>query len=242
MSLVCTGRPDLGFVGRSMLGGAIGGAMVGAAIWTGIAGLPGLVTMGLGTAGTVSAYGAMRAYGANPCTVLNALASVATVFIGFAGIVGGTPMPPGLQPVWVGANAGGSSTSVVSGTGVSPQVLTGLGAISLASRMSGDDNPRNRLDEPYPNVKVKGYGKVPFPRGRIRNTDPNPMRSEYTKEFRMAFREWWYDEYGWYPDPARYELHHIRPLAKGGTNSYDNLVPLTFDQHDLFTNWWLYYP
>ncbi len=180
-SLVCSGGLDAGFIGGSMLGGAIGGAMVGAAIGTGVAGLPGLITMGLGTAGSVSAYGAMRTYGSNPCTVLNALASVATVFIGFAGIVGGTSLPPGLQPVWVGVNGGGPSASAVTGTGVSQQVLTGAGAISLASMMSGDDDSIPAVQPPTNRAGLR----------QAMGTPPKNMKNPQAHHnFPWTFRNW----------------------------------------------------
>ncbi|MBK7988188.1 MAG: HNH endonuclease [Ignavibacteria bacterium] len=37
-------------------------------------------------------------------------------------------------------------------------------------------------------------------------------------------------------------MHHIKPLSHGGTNSFDNLVPLIHpEQHPPFTNWWRRY-
>lgn len=38
-----------------------------------------------------------------------------------------------------------------------------------------------------------------------------------------------------------YELHHIQPREYGGTNDFENLVPLSRAQHRLFTNWWAGY-
>jgi len=34
------------------------------------------------------------------------------------------------------------------------------------------------------------------------------------------------------------EIHHILPREFGGSNDWDNLTPLTHDDHVLFTNWW----
>jgi 5-methylcytosine-specific restriction endonuclease McrA len=69
------------------------------------------------------------------------------------------------------------------------------------------------------------------------------MRAKFTKELRSQFRDWWYDEYGWYPSPDEYDIHHIKPLSRGGTNHFENLVPLKRGaDHDQFTTWWLSYP
>lgn len=38
-------------------------------------------------------------------------------------------------------------------------------------------------------------------------------------------------------------IHHIKPLSKGGLNSFENLVPLVQpDEHQPFTKWWRSYP
>jgi RHS repeat-associated protein len=108
--------------------------------------------------------------------------------------------------------------------------------------------PVNSRGEPYPEVEVEGYGKVPFPNGPITVTDPQPLRDEYTSELRKEFRDQWYDKYGWYPSSDKYEIHHIKPLSRGGANDFDNLVPLKIEtedqeeQHQQFTNWWHDYP
>ncbi|MEZ4711500.1 MAG: HNH endonuclease signature motif containing protein [Caldilineaceae bacterium] len=101
----------------------------------------------------------------------------------------------------------------------------------------------NNKGAKYPSTRVKGYGKVPFPTGDITDTDPAPLREQFTAEYRQEFRQYWYDTYEWYPSPDKYDIHHILPLSKGGTNDYDNLVPLERGlQHNQFTKWWLSYP
>jgi RHS repeat-associated protein len=101
----------------------------------------------------------------------------------------------------------------------------------------------NRSGKPYPKQRVRGYGEVPFPKGSIEPTNPGPMRAEFTQKMRMEYRDWWHDKYGWYPSPDKYEIHHIKPLSRGGTNDFQNLVPLRKGrQHNQFTNWWREYP
>jgi hypothetical protein len=58
-------------------------------------------------------------------------------------------------------------------------------------------------------------------------------RGDYIKE--------WYDrgystpEGGW----SGYDIHHIRPREYGGTNDFDNLVPIPRDVHQQqFNSWW----
>jgi RHS repeat-associated protein len=107
----------------------------------------------------------------------------------------------------------------------------------------GKPRQTNSKDVDYPTYEVEGYGEVPFPEGEIHVTDPAPMRNAFTKEWRMEFRRWWYDEYGWYPSPDVYDIHHIQPVSRGGTNDFTNLVPiLRGADHQQFATWWLSYP
>jgi hypothetical protein len=104
---------------------------------------------------------------------------------------------------------------------------------------SSGGRPLNKNKVPYPEVKVKGYGEVKFPKGKLIKTDPQPLRDAFTKKLKIGFRTWWHKKYGWYPNPDIYDLHHIHPLAWGGTNDFSNLVPLNrFTQHKLLTGCW----
>jgi hypothetical protein len=41
------------------------------------------------------------------------------------------------------------------------------------------------------------------------------------------------------PENGKINIHHIKPLAHGGDNCFDNLVPLIQpQQHQPFTSWW----
>lgn len=82
-----------------------------------------------------------------------------------------------------------------------------------------------------------------FQKGNIEVTDPAPIRAQFTSQYRIQFRNWWQDNYGWYPSPDKYDIHHIQPLSRGGTNDFSNLVPLERGaEHAQFTEWWLSYP
>jgi len=94
----------------------------------------------------------------------------------------------------------------------------------------------------YPNVTVGGYGKVPFPKGPYTPNNSQILRSEFTPKLKGEFKEWWIQQGRPWPDVpegSTLNIHHIKPLSKGGTNSFDNLVPLIQpEQHQPFTNWW----
>ena len=110
------------------------------------------------------------------------------------------------------------------------------------ARGSSGQSSTNKRGELYPEQEVEGYGKVPFPEGEISVTDPNLLRAQYTDSLRQRFRQWWYNKYGWFPTPGEYQIHHIKPLSRGGTNDFENLVPLRIGaEHQQFTNWWRYY-
>jgi RHS repeat-associated protein len=93
----------------------------------------------------------------------------------------------------------------------------------------------------YPDVDVEGYGKVPFPEGPY---EPNntSLRSSFTPSYKQQFQQWWTDQGRPWPE-GNVNIHHIKPLSKGGDNSFENLVPLVQpDEHQPFTNWWRSYP
>ena len=112
-SLACTGSVDIGFIAGAAASGALGGAAIGASAM--ILGGPATLTMGFSLLGVKSAYADYQAHGANACNLVIGMASLVSFFIGFGGLVsGGTPFPPALLPVAVGANGGGYSIASVS--------------------------------------------------------------------------------------------------------------------------------
>jgi RHS repeat-associated protein len=97
--------------------------------------------------------------------------------------------------------------------------------------------PLNSKDVPYPDVDVPGYGKVEFPDGPYSPNNSAARPAEFTQAFKNAFKTWWTDQGRPWPQ-GRIEIHHIKPLQFGGENVFENLVPLPWEVHRLFTSWW----
>jgi RHS repeat-associated protein len=102
----------------------------------------------------------------------------------------------------------------------------------------------NRAGEPYPNVTDPRTGQpIPPPPNNLTKVAPadrvpwtNAERGEYIKE--------WYDR-GYQTPPGGwqdYDIHHITPREYGGTNAFDNLVPVPRPVHQQqFNPWWRNY-
>lgn len=99
----------------------------------------------------------------------------------------------------------------------------------------------NRVGRAYPDVIDPRTGSViPFPGEGLAKV-PVSQRAPWGSQERGAFIKQWYDqgfstpEGGW----SGYDIHHIRPREYGGTNDFDNLVPIPRDVHQtLFNSWW----
>ncbi len=104
--------------------------------------------------------------------------------------------------------------------------------------------PTNKHNEPYPSVPDPRTGEnIPFPSGDISKV-PKDQRVDWDGMTRHDFIKEWYDRgYGDLPeDWSKYDIHHILPREYGGTNDFDNLVPLLRETtHKLFTAWWAGY-
>jgi len=100
----------------------------------------------------------------------------------------------------------------------------------------------NSKGVPYPKVIVEGFGEVPFPKGPFTPNNSQVLRSQFTPKLKGEFKNWWIEQgRPWpnVPEGSTVNIHHIKPLSHGGTNSFDNLVPLIQPQeHQPFTNWW----
>jgi hypothetical protein len=89
-----------------------------------------------------------------------------------------------------------------------------------------------RTGEPIP-APPSGLTKVPV-----------SERVPWGAQERGAYIKQWYDqgystpEGGW----SQYDIHHIIPREYGGTNDFDNLVPVLRDVHQQeFNPWWMGY-
>jgi hypothetical protein len=109
-----------------------------------------------------------------------------------------------------------------------------------------DGIPTSKTGQPYPNVIDPGRGqRVPFPIGELK-VIPEDQRTPYDGSHdRAKFIKEWLDR--GYPSPPQgwggefVHLHHIQPLSRGGTNAFENLVPLAPAVHELFTRYWSNY-
>ena len=102
--------------------------------------------------------------------------------------------------------------------------------------------PINRKGVEYPKVNIDGYGEVPFPEGPYTPNNAKELRPRFTRAYKEAFKKWWIDQGRPWPE-GTVNIHHIKPLNKGGTNDFSNLVPVVYpNQHQPFTNWWISYP
>lgn len=100
--------------------------------------------------------------------------------------------------------------------------------------------PVNSQGLPYPDVDVPGYGKVPFPKEPYTPNNTH-MRPSFNYSYRQQFRAWWTGQGRPWPN-GTVNVHHIKPLQFGGTNAFDNLVPLKESVHKLFNSWWRNFP
>ena len=81
---------------------------------------------------------------------------------------------------------------------------------------------------------------IPQPAGGLQRV-PVRERVPWGVQERGAFIREWYErglptpEGGW----ARYDIHHIQPREFGGTNAFENLVPVERSVHQTqFNTWW----
>jgi hypothetical protein len=99
----------------------------------------------------------------------------------------------------------------------------------------------NRAGQAYPNVLDPRTGQpIPYPGPDLTKVPP-AQRVTWTATDRAAFIKAWYDR--GYPTPpggwSDYDIHHIRPREYGGSNDFDNLVPVPRTVHQQQLNpWW----
>jgi hypothetical protein len=102
-------------------------------------------------------------------------------------------------------------------------------------------SPLNSRGEPYPTVIDPRTGEpIPFPD----NPQLTPQEERVTWDSstdRAEFIREWHDR-GYEEPPggwSEYDVHHILPREYGGTNDFDNLVPVERETHQQELNrWW----
>jgi RHS repeat-associated protein len=102
----------------------------------------------------------------------------------------------------------------------------------------------NSHGDPYPTIVDPRTGQpIPAPPDNLKKI-PVEQRVEWGSQQRYEFIKEWHDR--GYPTPNggwdQYEIHHIIPREYGGTNDFENLVPVKSDFHqNVINNWWKYY-
>lgn len=104
----------------------------------------------------------------------------------------------------------------------------------------------NKLDEPYPQVIDPRTGRpVEFPEGRLNRVPEDQRTPPLTNDEKAQYWRRFFGEGNQLPPGYKtedYDLHHIKPREFGGTNDYNNLVPLRLDVHqEEFSSWWKNY-
>ena len=128
-----------------------------------------------------------------------------------------------------------------------PDIGTGGNKTSVAGEsktvdIESTNKVLNSKGVPYPDVEVSGYGKVKLPSGPYAPNNSTLLRSKFTNPYKEQFKTWWIEQGRIWPE-GEVNVHHIKPLSKGGDNSFENLVPLIQpDEHQPFTSWWRNYP
>lgn len=108
----------------------------------------------------------------------------------------------------------------------------------------GEQPHPNSSGDPYPAVVDPRTGEPIHYPGRDLEVVPRDQRVTWGRQERGEFIGEWYRR-GYETPPggwAAYDIHHIRPREYGGTNAFDNLVPVLRDVHqNQFNPWWRNY-
>ena len=115
--------------------------------------------------------------------------------------------------------------------------------VDVPERFKSTPEIVNSKGVPYPKVTVDGYGEIPFPEGPFTPNNSSSLRLEFTKQLKSDYQKWWTNQgrpWPVAPEGSVINIHHIKPLQFGGTNNFQNLVPLIQPgQHQPFTSWWV---
>jgi len=107
--------------------------------------------------------------------------------------------------------------------------------------VGSEDSTINDRGEGYPEIIDPRTGEpIPFPEGDLEIV-PQDERVGWGAAQRQAFIQEWNDR-GYEPPPGGWEeceIHHIKPREYGGTNDFENLVPVLATEHrGLLNPWW----
>lgn len=120
--------------------------------------------------------------------------------------------------------------------------VSALAALVVAAE--GEADAINSAGHAYTEVFNPGTGEpIPYP-GEALTRVPVSERVTWGAQERGGFIKEWYDrgfstpEGGW----SNYDIHHIIPREYGGTNVFENLVPVERGVHQSeFNAWWRNY-
>lgn len=143
---------------------------------------------------------------------------------------------------------GAAAGAATAGLGVAAR--GGVRALAASSRptvsrigtaLGGGGRALNSAGRPYPGYVDPRTGRpVQYPGGDLAKI-PKAERVTWSGQERAAHIKEWYDRGlptplgGW----ADYDIHHIRPREYGGTNDFDNLLPVPRPIHqNEFNAWW----
>lgn len=108
---------------------------------------------------------------------------------------------------------------------------------------SGKDVAKNKKDWPYPQIiDPRTMQPISYPGDKLAKVPANKRAAPLTSEDRAKYIKEFEDR-GYRLLPGQrwedMQLHHIRPREYGGTNTFDNLVPVQGAAHrELFNRWW----
>ncbi|MCC7361265.1 MAG: HNH endonuclease, partial [Anaerolineales bacterium] len=175
--------------------------------------------------------------------VVGGLAAAAQGILEFnagAGAISGGVVACGtgvLCPAGAGAVAGGA---VVAAHGASV-AIQGAAAAGQQANILFSKGRGGSASGPYPTIIDPRTGQpIAAPPQGLTRVDPAD-RVSWTMDDRAAFIRQWHEN--GYAEPAggwaEYDIHHIIPREFGGSNDFDNLVPVLRNDHQQLLNpWW----
>ena len=157
---------------------------------------------------------------------------------------------PAMKPNECGMGGNASGSCIMPTATMTPPTATTMpsGIVTSMGGFVGPPAP-NALGDPYPVVYDINGNLVPYPGGvpgqRTLPEDRTQRDSTATTQYQRA----WEAAHGGMPPPGgwgssmgEWQVHHILPLAYGGTNNPSNLVAVPAGNgpglHQQLTNWW----